>query len=99
MHPSEYELSLEGEIVEDKKYAYKLFKGNKLILMDLKMYKDAFVDNQRENGYIYGVFNDELTIQTSYGLVSAKNVIYGGIIVKILFKYFLVWMILCLYKP
>lgn len=78
MHPSEYELSLEGEIVEDKKYAYKLFKGNKLILMDLKMYKDAFVDNQRENGYIYGVFNDELTIQTSYGLVSAKNVIYGG---------------------
>lgn len=78
MHPSEYELSFEGDIVEDKKYAYKLFKGNKLILMDLKMYKDAFVDNQRENGYIYGVFNDELTIQTSYGLVSAKNVIYGG---------------------
>ena len=78
MHPSEYELSFEGDIVSEKKYAYKLFKGYKLILMDLKMYKDAFVDNQRENGYIYGVFNDELTIQTAYGLVSAKNVIYGG---------------------
>lgn len=78
MHPSEYHLSFEGEIVEDKKYAYAIFKGKKIYLLDLVMYPDAFVKSPQENGYVYGVFNGELSIQTSYGLLNAKEVIYAG---------------------
>lgn len=78
MHPIEYHLSFAESINSDLKYAYVFFKRIKLFLLDLTMREDAFVENMEENGFVYGAFNGELTMQTSYGLLSAKRVIYAG---------------------